>query len=91
MLSLLDKYEMEGSALLRFESNINSGAHTPNKHDGFDEATSCAPAFGVLKQLIQRCLGDAVASGNVYADAILQHLYRWLCRSNLLHAPLVLT
>lgn len=76
--------ELEGGALLGFESNMNSGAHNPNEQDGFDEATSCAPAFRVLKQLIQRCLGDAVASGNVYADAILQHLYRWLCRFNLL-------
>lgn len=66
---------------------MNSGAHNPHEQDGFDEATSCAPAFRVLKQLIQRCLGDAVASGNVYADAILQHLYRWLCRSNLLIIP----
>lgn len=72
--------EMEGGALLGFESTMNSGAQAPNEKDGFDEATSCAPAFRVLKQLIQRCLADAVASGNVYADAILQHLYRWLCR-----------
>ncbi|RLN07683.1 hypothetical protein C2845_PM11G04980 [Panicum miliaceum] len=42
----------------------------------------------VLKQLIQRCISDAVSSGNVFADAILQHLYRWLCspRSKL-HDP----
>ncbi|KAF3455292.1 hypothetical protein FNV43_RR05740 [Rhamnella rubrinervis] len=80
--------EMEGGALLGFESNMNSGLHTPNEQDGFDEATSCAPAFRVLKQLIQRCLGDAVASGNVYADAILQHLYRWLCSpQSKLHDP----
>lgn len=47
---------------------------------GFDEAASNAPAFLVLKQLIQRCLVDAVTSGNEYADEILQHLYRWICR-----------
>ena len=41
----------------------------------FDEATSCAPAFGVLKQLIQRCLGDAVASRNVYVDIIRAFLF----------------
>lgn len=41
-----------------------------------------------MKQLVQRCLQDAVTSGNVFADAILQHLYRWLCspRSKL-HDP----
>ncbi|KAH7542023.1 hypothetical protein FEM48_Zijuj02G0029500 [Ziziphus jujuba var. spinosa] len=80
--------EMEGGALLGFESTMNSGAQAPNEKDGFDEATSCAPAFRVLKQLIQRCLADAVASGNVYADAILQHLYRWLCSpQSKLHDP----
>lgn len=47
---------------------------------GFDEAESYAPAFPVLKQLIQRCLADVATSGNVYADEILLHLYRWICR-----------
>lgn len=71
---------MEGGALLGFESDVNSGVHTSDLHVGFDEATSCAPTLRVLKQLIQRCLANAVTSGNVYADALLQHLYRWLCR-----------
>ncbi|XP_061359270.1 DNA polymerase epsilon catalytic subunit A-like [Gastrolobium bilobum] len=67
--------EMEGGALLGFDS-------------GFDESTSCTHAFRVLKQLIQRCLADAVTSGNVYADAVLQHLYRWLCSpESKLHDP----
>ncbi|GMN61114.1 hypothetical protein TIFTF001_030195 [Ficus carica] len=80
--------EMEGGALLGFEPDTNSGAHAFNEQSGFDEATSCAPAFRVLKQLIQRCLTDAVTSGNVYADAILQHLYRWLCSpQSKLHDP----
>lgn len=65
---------MEGGSLFGFENDLNSLSN------GFDEATSCAPAFRVLKQLIQRCLADAVTSGNVFADAMLQHLYRWLCR-----------
>ncbi|KAI3724149.1 hypothetical protein L2E82_35917 [Cichorium intybus] len=53
-----------------------------------DDATSCAPAFLVLKQLIQRCLTDAVSSGNIFADAMLQHLYRWLCSpQSKLHDP----
>lgn len=68
--------EMEGGALLGFDQDVQSG----NEHCGFDEATSSAAAFRVMKQLIQRCLADAVSSGNVFADAILQHLYRWLCR-----------
>lgn len=70
--------ELEGGALFGFDMDINAG--TRNEQSGFDEATSCAPAFRILKQLIQRCLTDAVTSGNVFADAMLQHLYRWLCR-----------
>lgn len=72
--------EMEGGALLSFEPEVNSGAHGLNDRCDFDEAAACAPAFRVLKQLIQRCLSDAVTSGNVFADAMLQHLSRWLCR-----------
>ncbi|KAK9279688.1 hypothetical protein L1049_013368 [Liquidambar formosana] len=80
--------EMEGGALFGFDQDMNSGAHTFNQQHGFDEATSCAPAFRVLKQLIQRCLADAVTSGNAFADAILQHLYRWLCSpQSKLHDP----
>ncbi|XP_062083133.1 DNA polymerase epsilon catalytic subunit A-like isoform X2 [Humulus lupulus] len=80
--------EMEGGALLGFEADVNSGAHNSNEQSGFDEGTSCASAFRVLKQLIQRCLTDAVTSGNVFADAILQHLYRWLCSPHSkLHDP----
>lgn len=80
--------EMEGGALFGFDHDVNSGSHSLDEQSGFDEATSCAPAFRVLKQLIQRCLADAVTSGNVFADAILQHLYRWLCSpQSKLHDP----
>ncbi|KAE8646908.1 DNA polymerase epsilon catalytic subunit A isoform X1 [Cucumis sativus] len=80
--------EMEGGSLFGFERDIQCGAQFSNEEGGFDEAASCAPAFRVLKQLIQRCLTDAVTSGNVYADAILQHLYRWICSpQSKLHDP----
>ncbi|TKY67092.1 DNA polymerase epsilon catalytic subunit A [Spatholobus suberectus] len=80
--------EMEGGALFGFDPEFESGAFSMNDQNGFDESTSCAQAFRVLKQLIQRCLADAVTSGNVYADAILQHLYRWLCSpKSKLHDP----
>ncbi|KAK1354606.1 DNA polymerase epsilon catalytic subunit [Heracleum sosnowskyi] len=80
--------EMEGGALFGSEHDLSTGPHDFNEQSGFDEATSCAPAFRVLKQLIQRCLADAVTSGNVFADAILQHLYRWLCSPHSkLHDP----
>lgn len=72
--------DMEGGALLGFDQDICMGTQIPNLQYRFDDTTSCASAFRTLKQLIQRCLTDAVTSGNVYADAILQHLYRWLCR-----------
>ncbi|CAJ1979167.1 unnamed protein product [Sphenostylis stenocarpa] len=80
--------EMEGGTLLGFGHEHDSGAFSMNDHNGFDESSSCAQAFRVLKQLIQRCLADAVTSGNVYADSILQHLYRWLCSpKSKLHDP----
>ncbi|KAL0390635.1 UNVERIFIED_CONTAM: DNA polymerase epsilon catalytic subunit A [Sesamum calycinum] len=80
--------EMEGGALFGLDQEPNPASYNSDKQYCFDEATSCAPAFRVLKQLIQRCLADAVTSGNVFADAILQHLYRWLCSpKSKLHDP----
>ncbi|KAK6936184.1 DNA polymerase epsilon, catalytic subunit A, C-terminal [Dillenia turbinata] len=79
--------EMEGGALFGFDNDMGSGPHNIGQFI-LDETVLCAPAFRVLKQLIQRCLADAVTSGNVYADAILQHLYRWLCSpQSKLHDP----
>ncbi|CAI0398250.1 unnamed protein product [Linum tenue] len=76
--------EIEGGALLGFEQESTSGA----EQYGVDEAVLSAPALRVLKQLVQRCLADAVTSGNVFADALLQHLYRWLCSpQSKLHDP----
>lgn len=72
--------EMEGGGFLGFDQDMNLGSHTCSGQYGFDESTASAPALRVLKQLIQRCLTDAVTSGNVFADALLQHLHRWLCR-----------
>lgn len=71
---------MEGGALFGLDQELNPASYNSDKQYCFDEATSCGPAFRVFKQLIQRCLSDAVTSGNVFADAVLQHLYRWLCR-----------
>lgn len=71
---------MEGGALFGFDQDMNSSSSNTEKQYCYDEEISCAPAFRALKQLIQRCLADAVTSGNVFADAVLQHLYRWLCR-----------
>lgn len=72
--------EMEGGTLFGFEQDLNPNIHVADEHYYLDETTSSAPAFRVLKQLIQRCLADAVTSGNRFADKILQHMYRWLCR-----------
>ncbi|KAI7740230.1 hypothetical protein M8C21_001306 [Ambrosia artemisiifolia] len=45
-------------------------------------------AFRALRALIQRCLADAVSSGNIFADELLQHVYRWLCSArSKLHDP----
>ncbi|XP_031270603.1 DNA polymerase epsilon catalytic subunit A-like [Pistacia vera] len=82
--------EMEGGGWLGFDQDMNLRSHTDNGQCGFDESTASAPALRVLKQLIQRCLTDAVTSGNVFADAILQHLYRWLCSPHSkLHDPVL--
>ncbi|XP_060169809.1 DNA polymerase epsilon catalytic subunit A-like isoform X1 [Lycium barbarum] len=78
--------EMEGGTLFGLDQDPMTSF--TNEQYYSDATTSCAPAFRVLKQLIQRCLTDAVTSGNIFADAMLQHLYRWLCspRSRL-HDP----
>ncbi|KAJ8568462.1 hypothetical protein K7X08_027995 [Anisodus acutangulus] len=78
--------EMEGGTLFGLDQDPIT--NFTNEQYFSDATTSCAPAFRVLKQLIQRCLTDAVTSGNIFADAMLQHLYRWLCspRSRL-HDP----
>ena len=69
--------EMEGGTLLGFD--LDTYSETGQQYTS-DDTTSCGAAFRIMKQLIQRCLADAVSYGNVYADAILQHLYRWICR-----------
>ncbi|KAL6571839.1 hypothetical protein OROHE_002708 [Orobanche hederae] len=80
--------EMEGGALFGLDQELNPATYNSDKQYFFDEATSCAPVFRILKQLIQRCLADAVTSGNVFADAVLQQLYRWLCSpKSKLHDP----
>ncbi|XP_075520013.1 DNA polymerase epsilon catalytic subunit A-like isoform X2 [Primulina tabacum] len=82
--------EMEGGALFGLEKELNPPPSTSDESYSFDEAISCSPAFRVLKQLIQRCLADVVSSRNVFADTILQHLYRWLCSpKSKLHDPAI--
>lgn len=76
--------ELEGGALLGFNSESQDAATLGAGQTNWDESVSCAPAFRVLKQLVQGWLSDAVSSGNTFADALLQHLYRWLCRSAIL-------
>lgn len=68
--------EMEGGALLGFELDAKSSTGSAT----WDVSSSCAAAFRVLKQMVQGWVADAVNSGNIFADALLQHLYRWLCR-----------
>lgn len=81
--------EMEGGTLLGFElDGKGGGGQFGSESTSWDEATSCAPAFRILKQMVQGCVADAVSSGNVFADALLQHIYRWLCSpQSKLHDP----
>ncbi|KAJ7294671.1 hypothetical protein O6H91_Y241800 [Diphasiastrum complanatum] len=79
--------EMEGGALLGFELDLK-GNSQQLAQTCWDESFSCAPAFRVLKQMVQGWVSDAVSSQNVFADALLQHLYRWLCSpQSKLHDP----
>ncbi|KAL3518505.1 hypothetical protein ACH5RR_021094 [Cinchona calisaya] len=80
--------EIEGGTLFGLDQDLNPTTKVSDEQYCIDEVTSCAPAFRVLKQLIQRCLTDAVTSGNIFADAMLQHLNRWLCSpKSKLHDP----
>lgn len=72
--------ELEGGALLGFNSESQDAVSLGVGQTNWDESVSCAPAFRILKQLVQGWLSDAVSSGNTFADVLLQHLYRWLCR-----------
>ncbi|CAN1252331.1 DNA polymerase epsilon catalytic subunit A [Linum perenne] len=86
LLKSIQVNEIEGGALLGFEQESTSGGSIYNDQYGLDDVV--APALRVLKDLVQRCLTDAVTSGNVFADALLQHLYRWLCSpQSKLHDP----
>ena len=61
---------------LKSNSNINSLAH--------DSISS--GAFRILFQLVQQLIRDVYSSA--HADALLVHLYRWLCtKSSLLYDP----
>ncbi|CAL9214158.1 unnamed protein product [Arabidopsis halleri] len=80
--------EMEGGGFLGFEQDVNPRGINSNDNTSFDEATGCAQAFRVLKQLIHSCLTDVRKSENIYADSILQRLSWWLCSpSSKLHDP----
>ncbi|KAK1431332.1 hypothetical protein QVD17_07789 [Tagetes erecta] len=76
------------NALLLDENDFSSGS---NELSELDEATPCVHAFRALRALIQRCVADAVSSSNIFADELLQHVYRWICspRSKL-HDPALL-
>ncbi|KAJ0887133.1 putative DNA-directed DNA polymerase [Helianthus annuus] len=74
--------------LVEFDEDLTLGSHELSE---LDEATPCVHAFRALRALIQRCVADATSSGNIFADELSQHVYRWLCspRSKL-HDPALL-
>ncbi|KAM0031519.1 putative DNA-directed DNA polymerase [Helianthus debilis subsp. tardiflorus] len=74
--------------LVEFDEDLTLGSHELSE---LDEATPCVHAFRALRALIQRCVADAMLSGNIFADELSQHVYRWLCspRSKL-HDPALL-
>ncbi|KAF5789802.1 putative DNA-directed DNA polymerase [Helianthus annuus] len=74
--------------LVEFDEDLTLGS---DELSDLDEATPCVHAFRALRALIQRCVADAMLSGNIFADELLQHVYRWFCspRSKL-HDPALL-
>ncbi|CAI5468276.1 unnamed protein product [Closterium sp. Yama58-4] len=53
-----------------------------------DEAAMCRSAFKVLRGMVTAWVTDVVRTRSLYADALLQHLYRWICSpSSPLHDP----
>eukprot|EP00742_Colponemidia_sp_Colp-10_P004977 GILJ01005318.1.p1 GENE.GILJ01005318.1~~GILJ01005318.1.p1 ORF type:complete len:1434 (+),score=252.77 GILJ01005318.1:629-4303(+) len=43
-----------------------------------DEAVACASAFKHLRTLVNGWWEDLTATGNEYADLLIQHVYRWI-------------
>lgn len=76
--------DLEGGALLGFNVESQDAVTLGAGQANWDESVLCAPTFRVLKQLVQGWLSDTVSSSNTFADALLQHLYRWLCRCAIL-------
>mmetsp|Transcript_42312 Transcript_42312/g.135440 ORF Transcript_42312/g.135440 Transcript_42312/m.135440 type:complete len:1109 (-) Transcript_42312:20-3346(-) len=67
--------ELEGGVLLGLDSEAGNQLLAPDSHD---EQLGCAPAFKVLKSLVQSWLQDAVSNDSVFADHLLSHLYHWV-------------
>ncbi|GJP47493.1 hypothetical protein CLOM_g6680 [Closterium sp. NIES-68] len=62
------------------------GAH--GGHVMEDEAAMCRSAFKVLRGMVTAWVTDVLRTRSLYADALLQHLYRWICSpSSSLHDP----
>ncbi|CAI7888252.1 unnamed protein product [Closterium sp. NIES-54] len=64
------------------------GAGASGGHVMEDEAAMCRSAFKVLRGMVTAWVTDVVRTRSLYADALLQHLYRWICSpSSTLHDP----
>lgn len=74
---------LKSSQISEFEGGTVDGDGSAAFNDGsntWNEEIFCSPAFRVLKQLVGGWLADAISTGNNYSDALLQHVYRWICR-----------
>ena len=49
-------------------------------HEVLDASEMCGPALKVLRGMVQAWVNDAVNCQSLYADALLQHLQRWIGR-----------
>ncbi|KAL2635827.1 hypothetical protein R1flu_007306 [Riccia fluitans] len=82
---------LKSSQINEFEGGTidsDGGALSMEGETSWNEEIFCSPAFRVLKQLVSGWLADAISSGNHFSDALLQHVYRWLCSpQSRLHDP----
>ncbi|BBN04847.1 DNA polymerase epsilon subunit 1 [Marchantia polymorpha subsp. ruderalis] len=82
---------LKSSQISEFEGGTVDGDGSAAFNDGsntWNEEIFCSPAFRVLKQLVGGWLADAISTGNNYSDALLQHVYRWICSpQSKLHDP----
>lgn len=68
---------IEGSSCFRpmISSDKDSGQN--ERYDPHDIFVTCMDSFGKLKAMVTSWMAE-IQKGNIYADRLMQHIYRWL-------------